>query len=73
MRLRVPTVVAGATWARATASAPWAARYLHTSVIDAAGAIYVIGGSSSSAYLNDAWVSTDGGADGAGALLAGFF
>ncbi len=66
-------MVAGATWTRATASAPWAARYLHTTVIDAAGAICVIGGGSSSAYLNDAWVSTDGGADGAGALLEGVF
>jgi hypothetical protein len=64
-------VVAGATWTRVIASARWAARYLHTTVINAAGAIYVIGGSSSSAYLNDVWVSTDAGADGAGALLAG--
>jgi hypothetical protein len=32
-------------------------------VIDAAGAIYVIGGLTSSGYLQDVWVSTDGGAD----------
>jgi hypothetical protein len=33
-------------------------------VIDAAGAIYVIGGYSSSDTIhNDVWVSTDGGAD----------
>ena len=43
------------------ASAPWAARAYHTSVIDAAGAIYVIGGTDGT-YLNDVWVSTDGGA-----------
>jgi hypothetical protein len=55
-------VAAGATWTRVTASAPWAARYGHTSVINAAGAIFVIGGGSSS-YYNDVWVSTDGGAD----------
>ena len=48
------------------ASAPWAAREAHTTVIDAAGAIYVIGGRSSSSgthvFYNDVWVSTDGGA-----------
>jgi hypothetical protein len=32
-------------------------------VVDAAGAIYVIGGTSgSSTYYKDVWVSTDGGA-----------
>ena len=46
-----------------TASAPWAARYGHTSVVDAAGAIYVIGGYGTD-YLNDVWVSTVGGAGG---------
>jgi hypothetical protein len=44
------------------ASAPWAARYGHTTVIDAAGAIYVIGGYDGTNCLNDVWVSTDGGA-----------
>ncbi len=45
------------------ANAPWGARDRHTSVIDAAGAIYVIGGHSGySNYYNDVWVSTDGGA-----------
>jgi hypothetical protein len=43
-------------------TAPWAARYGHTSVIDAAGAIYVIGGADGRNYLNDVLVSTDGGA-----------
>ncbi len=37
---------------------------MHTSVIDAAGAIYVIGGISGegSAFYKDVWASTDGGA-----------
>jgi hypothetical protein len=47
--------------------APWDARAWHTSVIDAAGAIFVIGGVSndgtySSTLYHDVWVSTDGGA-----------
>jgi hypothetical protein len=58
--------IAGVTWTNRTTSAPWDARYGHTSVIDAAGAIYVIGGtmdlSRDDTYLNDVWVSTDGGA-----------
>jgi hypothetical protein len=46
------------------ANAPWAARRGHTSVIDAAGAIYVIGGfRGEEPNFNDVWVSTDGGAD----------
>jgi hypothetical protein len=51
---------AGETWALVIASAPWAGRHGHASVIDAAGAIYVLGGCCS---YNDVWVSTDGGAD----------
>ncbi len=48
-------------------TAPWAVRYGHTSVVDAAGAIYVIGGRSPSSTRNDVfykdvWASTDGGA-----------
>ncbi len=54
---------AGVTWTCRTLSAPWAARYQHTSVVDAAGAIYVIGGYGSfGANYQDVWVSTDGGA-----------
>jgi hypothetical protein len=53
-------VAAGVVWTSRTTSAPWAARRSHTSVIDAAGAIYVIGGSSGTGnYLQDVWVSTD--------------
>ncbi len=42
-------------------TAPWAGREAHTSVVDAAGTIYVIGGEYGT-NLNDVWVSTDGGA-----------
>jgi hypothetical protein len=55
------------TWTSRTASASWAARVCHTSVIDSAGAIYVIGGYNSTTgtygtFFNDVWASTDGGA-----------
>ncbi len=54
---------AGAMWRCRTTSAPWAARGSHTSVIDAAGAIYVIGGAyGGGTYFHDVWVSTNGGA-----------
>ena len=53
---------AGTTWTSRTASAPWAARSSHSSVIDCAGAIYVIGGGAGTTYYNDVYVSTDGGA-----------
>ena len=43
-------------------TAPWAARYSHTSVVDAAGAIYVIGGTGSGTLFQDVWASIDGGA-----------
>jgi hypothetical protein len=49
-------------WRSRTMTAPWAARYGHTTVVDAAGAIYVLGGSGSSGYYKDVWVSIDGGA-----------
>ncbi len=48
-----------------TANAPWAARQMHTSVIDAAGRIYVLGGcvdDGCSTYYNDVWRSADQGA-----------
>ncbi len=51
---------AGVTWTSRTSNAPWAGRAAHTSVIDAAGAIYVIGGLGDG-YFQDVWVSTDGG------------
>ncbi len=55
---------AGVTWTSRTLAAEWAGRYYHTSVVDAAGAIYVLGGwGSGGTYLNDVWASTDRGAD----------
>jgi hypothetical protein len=45
-----------------TTSARWAGRLRHTSVVDAAGAIYVIGGRDGTNWYKDVWVSTDGGA-----------
>ncbi len=60
--LRLRALAAGVTWTTRT-SAPWAARDGHTSVIDAAGTIYVIGGYGDNTYFNDVWASTDGGAD----------
>ncbi len=54
---------AGRTFRSRTLKAEWAARYAHTSVVDAAGAIYVIGGSGGiTTDYNDVWASTDGGA-----------
>ncbi len=35
---------------------------MHTSVVDAAGTIYVIGGGGGTTDFNDVWASTDGGA-----------
>ncbi len=57
-------LAAGVTWTLVIASAPWAGRYHHTSVIDAAGAIYVLGGRNGygGTNYNDVWASTDGGA-----------
>jgi hypothetical protein len=43
-------------------TAPWAARYGHSTVIDArTRAIYVIGGHNGTTHFNDVFVSTDGG------------
>jgi hypothetical protein len=59
---------AGSSWTRMTANATWAPRLGHTSVIDAAGHIYVIGGfgvynNSCDNWLlyNDVWRSADQG------------
>ena len=58
-----PPPLAVHTWTSRTTSAQWAAREGHASVIDAAGAIYVIGGfSGGTTYYNDVWASADGGA-----------
>ncbi len=65
---------AGVTWTCRTASAPWAARYGHTTVVGAAGAIYVIGGVGSDTFYQDVWVSTDGGEwpDPVGGVVGGY-
>jgi hypothetical protein len=52
---------AGVTWTSRTLKAEWAGRFGHTSVIDAAGTIYVIGGEGHM-FFQDVWASTDGGA-----------
>ena len=55
---------AGRTFGLRTAKAEWAARSSHTSVVDAAGAIYVLGGTTNggTTLFQDVWASTDGGA-----------
>ncbi len=61
-RVRPQVSLAGVNWTSRTANAEWAARAYHTSVVDAAGAIYVIGGIGGDFVYNDVWASTDGGA-----------
>jgi hypothetical protein len=64
---------AGVTWTSLSTYAEWDNRYGHTSVIDAAGAIYVIGGEGIG-FFQDVWASTDGGAQpdgGTGWVLTG--
>jgi hypothetical protein len=55
-------LAAGVNWTTRTAKAEWAERPAHTSVVDAAGAIYVIGGAGYRDCFQDVWVSADGGA-----------
>jgi hypothetical protein len=50
-------------WRPVIASSEWARRRSHTTVMGAAGAIYVIGGYDGTTVFNDVLVSTDGGAD----------
>jgi hypothetical protein len=57
-------LAAGTSFTNRTLNAGWAARFGHTSVVDAvSGAIYVIGGRNGGTYYQDVWASTDGGAD----------
>jgi hypothetical protein len=53
---------AGVTWSLVTSNVPWAARFGHTTVIDAAGTMYLIGGFDDATNLNDVWQSPDKGA-----------
>jgi hypothetical protein len=72
---------AGVTWNETgDGDGRWGGRKLHTSVVDAAGAIYVIGGYNGSTDCADVWATTDGGAragrgrGGAGrCVLVGYF
>ncbi len=67
---------AGRTFSSRTLKARWDARYGHTSAVDAAGAIYVIGGVGGGTRYNDVWASTDGGARaglGQGDALGGYY
>ncbi len=59
---RARALAAGVTWTSRTLKAEWAGRYSHTSVVDAAGAIYVIGGVGGGTNFHDVWASTDRGA-----------
>jgi hypothetical protein len=57
-----PALAAGRNWTCRTAKAESEERSGHTSVVDAAGAIYIIGGSTDVPCFQDVWASTDGGA-----------
>jgi hypothetical protein len=64
---------AGVSWTSPTTSAPWAGRRGHTTVIDAAGTIYVIGGQGTGdTRYQDVWASTDGGTDRTQSGCSGF-
>ena len=66
---------AGATWAVMNEAAAWGRRFDHTTVIDATGAIYVLGGRGNFKYFNDVWRGTAGGearhATGASSVMIG--
>ena len=64
LRYRRPRA-AGTTWGLVTGDAPWAARGGHTTMIDAAGTMYLMGGSNAEKHLNynDVWQSTGAGAN----------
>jgi hypothetical protein len=53
---------AGATWGRVTNYVLWEARSGHTTVIDAAGIMYLMGGFNGTSFFNDMWISTNKGA-----------
>ena len=61
-------------WSQRTANSDWATRTGHTSVIDATGAIYVLGGAGGISQ-NDVWRGTAGGearhATGASSVMIG--
>ncbi|HNR34431.1 MAG TPA: hypothetical protein PKO36_04580, partial [Candidatus Hydrogenedentes bacterium] len=49
----------GIQWSLLTEHAPWSPRYEHTSAVFD-GKLWILGGRSSSGYLNDVWCSDDG-------------
>ncbi len=53
-------LAAGVTWALVIANAPWVGRAFHTSVVDAAGAIYVLGGRDGSGRIRIIYARPDG-------------
>ncbi|MCK9593647.1 MAG: PKD domain-containing protein [Methanoregula sp.] len=52
----------GVTWMQMNASAKWAGRWGHSSVVMPDGSIVLTGGCTGSNYQNDTWRSTDSGA-----------
>ncbi len=69
--VRYRRVAAGVTWSLVTSNAPWAGRWGHTTVIDAAGTIYLIGGEAATGALNDVWSSADKGVNRLRTVLKG--
>ncbi len=66
---------AGASWGLVTSNAPWGTRVGHTTVIDAAGNIYLMGGSDGSQqdiWKNDVWMGTNKGANRTRGVLEGY-
>ena len=70
-------LASGVSWTGRTTSAQWGVRFGHTTVIDAAGAVYVIGGygyyNGNYTHLSDVWASSDRGADPTRAVLGGYY
>jgi hypothetical protein len=65
-------VAAGVTWKLVIASTPWAERESHTTVIDAAGNFYLIGGDGDNdIFFGDVWESIGRGACRTGGVLQG--
>ena len=59
----VARVAAGASFRLVTNQPPWEGRYGHTTVIDAAGNMYLMGGLGDGFgnYFNDVWKGTNSG------------
>jgi hypothetical protein len=70
----VARVAAGASFRLVTNQPPWAGRYGHTTVIDAAGNIYLMGGLGDGFgnYFNDVWKGTNFGENRTRGVLRGY-